>query len=129
MWSKCERIQILDKAQRSDSDQNGNTVTILKSYIEKDAEIDELKHDITLLQDKLNDVFMEMQKLKEDKEQQQQQQQLEPWYNNNNVKLLFDIYIEYHQARSILHLDCLTVDVQDPDSLSDMELNWLKVYD
>jgi hypothetical protein len=44
---------------------------------EKDAEIEELRQDIASLQDKLNDIFMEMEKLKEDKNQQQQQQ-LEP---------------------------------------------------
>jgi len=51
---------------------NRKLIAVLaKELKEKDVEIDELRQDIALLQDKLNDVFMEMKKLKEDKKQQQ----------------------------------------------------------
>jgi chromosome segregation ATPase len=71
---------VSDKLNVMASIHNRKLIAVLaKELKEKDAEIEELKQDITLLQDKLNDIFMEMEKLKEDKNQQQQQQQrLEP---------------------------------------------------
>jgi hypothetical protein len=65
---------VSDKLNVMASIHNRKLIAVLaKELKEKDVEIDELKHDITLLKDKLNDVFMEMNKHKKDKELQQQQ--------------------------------------------------------
>ena len=67
---------VSDKLTVMASIHNRKLIAVLAEELkEKDVEIDELRQDIALLQDKLNDVFMEMKKLKEDKKQQQQ---LEP---------------------------------------------------
>ena len=69
---------VSDKLNVMASIHNRKLISVLaKELKEKDAEIDELKQDITLLKDKLNDISMEMNKHKKDKNQQQQQQ-LEP---------------------------------------------------
>ena len=70
---------VSDKLNVMASIHNRKLIAVLaKELKEKDAQIDELKQDIILLQDKLNDIYMEMEKLKEHKNQQQQQQILEP---------------------------------------------------
>jgi hypothetical protein len=70
---------VSDKLNVMASIHNRKLIAVLaKELKEKDAQIDELKQDIILLQDKLNDIYMEMEKLKEHKNQQQQQQLLEP---------------------------------------------------
>jgi hypothetical protein len=65
---------VSDKLNVMASIHNRKLIAVLaKELKEKDAEIDELKQDITLLKDKLNDISMEMNKHKKDKELQQQQ--------------------------------------------------------
>lgn len=69
---------VIDKLNVMASIHNRKLIAVLaKELKEKDAEIEELNQDIASLQDKLNDIFIEMEKLEEDKNQQQQQQ-LEP---------------------------------------------------
>jgi chromosome segregation ATPase len=56
--------------------------TLAKESKEKDSEIQELKHNITLLEDKLNDLYMKM------KHNNKEEKQVEPYVNGNgNVKL------------------------------------------
>jgi hypothetical protein len=63
---------VSDKLNVMASIHNRKLIAVLtKELMEKDAEIDELKQDITLLKDKLNDISMEMNKGKKDKELQQ----------------------------------------------------------
>ena len=72
---------VSDKLNVMASIHNRKLIAVLaKELKEKDVEIEELKQDITLLQDKLNDLYMEMKKHKDDEGKQlyQQQQQLEP---------------------------------------------------
>ncbi len=65
---------VSDKLNVMASIHNRKLIAVLaKELKEKDVEIEELKQDITLLQDKLNDIHMEM-KPKGDKQLQQQQQ-------------------------------------------------------
>jgi len=69
---------VSDKLNVMASIHNRKLIAVLaKELKEKDVEIDELKQDMASLQDKLNDISMEMNKHKKDKNQQQQQQ-LEP---------------------------------------------------
>jgi predicted transcriptional regulator len=57
---------------------NRKLIAVLaKELKEKDDEIEELKQNIISLQDKLDDLYVEMKKHREDKDKQQQQQQLE----------------------------------------------------
>jgi hypothetical protein len=64
---------VSDKLNVMASIHNRKLIAVLaKELKERDAEIDELKQDITLLKDKLNDISMEMNKDKKDKNQQQQ---------------------------------------------------------
>jgi hypothetical protein len=63
---------VSDKLNVMASIHNRKLIAVLaKELKERDAEIDELKQDITLLKDKLNDISMEMNKHKKDKELQQ----------------------------------------------------------
>jgi hypothetical protein len=65
---------VSDKLNVMASIHNRKLIAVLaKELKEKDVEIEELKQDITLLQDKLNDIYKEMNKHKKDKELQQQQ--------------------------------------------------------
>ena len=65
---------VSDKLNVMASIHNRKLIAVLaKELKEKDVEIEELKQNITLLQDKLNDIYMEM-KPKGDKQLQQQQQ-------------------------------------------------------
>jgi hypothetical protein len=67
---------VSDKLNVMASIHNRKLIAVLARELkQKDVEIEELKQNIAVLQDKLNDIFIEMEKLKEDKNQQQQ---LEP---------------------------------------------------
>jgi predicted transcriptional regulator len=64
---------VSDKLNVMASIHNRKLIAILaKELKEKDVEIEELKQNIASLQDKLNDIFMEMKKPKEDKQPEQQ---------------------------------------------------------
>jgi len=63
---------VSDKLNVMASIHNRKLIAVLaKELKEKDVEIDELKQDMASLQDKLNDISMEMNKDKKDKELQQ----------------------------------------------------------
>jgi uncharacterized protein (UPF0335 family) len=63
---------VSDKLNVMASIHNRKLIAVLaKELREKDSEIEELKQNITLIQDKLNDIYMEM-KHKGDKQLQQQ---------------------------------------------------------
>ena len=63
---------VSDKLNDMASIHNRKLIAVLaKELREKDSEIEELKQNITLIQDKLNDIYMEM-KHKGDKQLQQQ---------------------------------------------------------
>jgi hypothetical protein len=65
---------VSDKLNVMASIHNRKLIAVLaKELREKDSQIEELKQNITFLQDKLNDIYMEM-KQKGDKQLQQQQQ-------------------------------------------------------
>jgi len=62
---------VSDKLNVMASIHNRKLIAILaKELKEKNAEVEELKQDITLLQDRLNDIYREMEKHKEEKKQQ-----------------------------------------------------------
>ena len=62
---------VSDKLNVMASIHNRKLIAVLgKELKEKNAEIEELKQDITLLQDRLNDIYREMEKHKEEKKQQ-----------------------------------------------------------
>jgi predicted transcriptional regulator len=64
---------VSDKLNVMASIHNRKLIAVLaKELKEKDDEIEELKQNIASLQDKLNDIFMEMKKPKEDKQPEQQ---------------------------------------------------------
>jgi predicted transcriptional regulator len=70
---------VSDKLNVMASIHNRKLIAVLaKELKEKDVEIEELKQNIISLQDKLDDLYVEMKKHREDKDKQQQQQQLEP---------------------------------------------------
>jgi predicted transcriptional regulator len=69
---------VSDKLNVMASIHNRKLIAVLaKELKEKDDEIEELKQNIISLQDKLDDLYVEMKKHREDKDKQQQQQQLE----------------------------------------------------
>jgi hypothetical protein len=62
---------VSDKLNVMASIHNRKLIAVLgKELKEKNAEIEELKQDITLLQDRLNDIYREMENHKEEKNQQ-----------------------------------------------------------
>jgi len=62
---------VSDKLNVMASIHNRKLIAILaKELKEKNAEVEELKQDITLLQDRLNDIYREMEKHKEENKQQ-----------------------------------------------------------
>jgi hypothetical protein len=67
---------VSDKLNVMASIHNRKLIAILaKELKEKDVEIEELKQNIISLQDKLDNLYVEMKKHREDKDKQQQQQQ------------------------------------------------------
>ena len=66
---------VSDKLNVMASIHNRKLIAVLaKELKEKDDEIEELKQNIISLQDKLDDLYVEMKKHREDKDKQQQQQ-------------------------------------------------------